>query len=394
MSRSAAAIPIAAILLELAFAASGAQAASFEDLGGFFGGGTIRFEGLSGDGGTLVGRTTGGAQLGVRWRAGTGWEDLGTPTGNTRIDARAASFDGSRIAGNGDATGGMRWVEGSGWQALNLPNDAVTAAISADGSRVGGWFFFGNEIVQHTGLVLWESGAGTDTYEETFAGSAIQLTDLSADGGIMLATRSFTFGSRVVRVTQEGVSTFPPSEPQNASCIDLCGAVGRAISADGTTIVGGVSLDVFTFAPPQAARWSGTEAPLVLGFLDPPAAEPMSLAYDVSGDGSIVVGESDGRAFIWTEALGMADLGQALAATGLDLSGWTLASARAISSDGTVLAGTGTNPSGAYAIWRAVAPELAAAPSPVPALAGPFRVAAGLTLLALGMRAAKRGRRG
>jgi len=51
--------------------------------------------------------------------------------------AQAASFDGSLIAGNGDATGGMRGLEGSGWQALDLPNDAVTAAISADGSRVG-----------------------------------------------------------------------------------------------------------------------------------------------------------------------------------------------------------------------------------------------------------------
>jgi hypothetical protein len=80
------------------------------------------------------------------------------------------------------------------------------------------------------------------------------------------------------------------------------------------------------------------------------------MAYDVSGDPSVAVGERNGLAFVWTESLGMRDLRQELEAIGVFLTGWTLASARTLSTSGIVMVGTGTNPQGARSVWRQAAP--------------------------------------
>jgi probable HAF family extracellular repeat protein len=76
-----------------------------------------------------------------------------------------------------------------------------------------------------------------------------------------------------------------------------------------------------------------------LGVL-PDATRPIARAYDVSADGSVVVGyssttnRSDRAAFVWTEATGMQSLG--------DLPGGPLSSeAYAVSSDGRVVVGGG-----------------------------------------------------
>jgi probable HAF family extracellular repeat protein len=88
-----------------------------------------------------------------------------------------------------------------------------------------------------------------------------------------------------------------------------------------------------------------------------------SVAYDVSDDGSIVVGVGTtaapgDRAFIWDAAHGMRDLRTFLVNdVGLDLTGWTLMRATGISSDGLTIAGTGANPNGQLDGWIAVVPE-------------------------------------
>ncbi len=83
-----------------------------------------------------------------------------------------------------------------------------------------------------------------------------------------------------------------------------------------------------------------------------------SEALDVSGDGSILVGYSLGehgqQAFIWDESHGMRDLRKVLVNSyGLDLNGWTLKMARAISDDGQTIVGKGVNPDGKEEAWIA-----------------------------------------
>ena len=78
----------------------------------------------------------------------------------------------------------------------------------------------------------------------------------------------------------------------------------------------------------------------------------------ISDDSSVIVGAYGGRALIWTESFGLRDLQDLLATDfGVDLDGWTLESARDISSDGTVIVGTGRNPFGRPEGWIAVIPE-------------------------------------
>lgn len=88
----------------------------------------------------------------------------------------------------------------------------------------------------------------------------------------------------------------------------------QGVSADGSVVVGvahAIGLDPITMdAPLQAFRWTQTGGMTGLGTL----GGHYSWAYDVSADGSVVVGESAiadqfPHAFRWTQAGGMADLG-------------------------------------------------------------------------------------
>jgi len=102
------------------------------------------------------------------------------------------------------------------------------------------------------------------------------------------------------------------------------------VSADGTTVVG-VSESTAGF---EAFRWTTDEGMLPLGFL-PDAGAP-SAALGVSGDGTYVVGEGNStlgiEAFLWTAGGDMEGLG--------DLAGGAFSSkARAVSSDGMVVVG-------------------------------------------------------
>ncbi len=86
-----------------------------------------------------------------------------------------------------------------------------------------------------------------------------------------------------------------------------------------------------------------------------------SEAHGVSDDGLVVVGYSYSasaqEAFIWDSSLGMRPLWSVLTSDyGLDLTGWTLASAYDISDDGRVIVGYGTH-NGNTEAWMAVIPE-------------------------------------
>lgn len=77
-------------------------------------------------------------------------------------------------------------------------------------------------------------------------------------------------------------------------------------------------------------------------------------AEAVSSLGRFVGGSSGGRAFLWTEHLGMRDVQEMLARNPqIDLEGWTLTSVTAISPDGVYLAGDGINPDGNQEAWWA-----------------------------------------
>jgi uncharacterized membrane protein len=91
-----------------------------------------------------------------------------------------------------------------------------------------------------------------------------------------------------------------------------------------------------------------------------------SVAEGISGDGNRIVGYSEGsgppKAAIWDGANGLRNLRQMLIDDfELNLNGWLLDTAYAISTDGKTIVGVGINPQGEREAFRAVIPEPATA---------------------------------
>jgi probable HAF family extracellular repeat protein len=129
------------------------------------------------------------------------------------------------------------------------------------------------------------------------------------------------------------------------------GSNAFGISADGSVVVGIAAAT----AGVLAFRW--TEANGMQSIGDLPGGSTFSRANGVSGDGTRVVGQSIGgrgmHAFLWIQGEGIFDVRDLLTARGVDLSGWTLEVATAISSDGLTIVGYGPNPQGNYEGWVA-----------------------------------------
>ena len=188
------------------------------------------------------------------------------------------------------------------------------------------------------------------------------LTDVSDDGQIHSGSLN---GDAVVWSEAGGVvplGTFGGSF-----------AIANALSADGRVAVGAA---VDSQSMERAFRWDATTGMQDLGEL--PGGGDVA-AYDVSADGTVIVGESGGRAFRWTLAGGMQSLGdgraEGVSADGQVIVGmlftpagneafrWTSAggmqvlgpgTANATSADGSVVVGDTTGAGGGAFRWDAV----------------------------------------
>jgi probable HAF family extracellular repeat protein len=171
---------------------------------------------------------------------------------------------------------------------------------------------------------------------------------VSADGSVVVGSSRSAGGYEVIgydeafRWTQEagmvGLGSLAGNSDSNSGA--------NAVSANGSVIVGGSDSN----SGFQAFRWTQETGMVGLGSL---TSNGGSSANDVSSDGSIVVGQSGGQAFRWSQSDGMVSLKDTLIGAGLDVSGWSLTSANAISADGFTLVGNGINPSGQTEAWVA-----------------------------------------
>ena len=298
-----------------------AQGASFEGLGflagGSFGGDPTLYSnanGVSVDGSVVVGNSLNASGEGeaFRWTAGGGMQGLGDlPGGIFSSGASDVSDHGSVIVGQGNSENGseaFRWTAVGGMQGLgDLPGSDFsnhTTGASADGAVVVG----------ASDGAIW-----IEAFRWTAAGGMQGLGYISG-GGDNPASRA------------------------------------QGVSADGSVVVG-YSIGASGYEP---FRWTAGGGMVGLGRL---SGFPSSLATGVSADGSVIVGYSINasgiEAFVWTQASGMRRLHDVLTAQGIDLAGWTLLSAQAVSDDGTVIVGTGLDPQGLEEAFRAVLPRLA-----------------------------------
>jgi len=346
-----------------------AEEAQFIPLGDLPGGDFLSVaRGISGDGLVVVGGSkSGDAQNGYesfRWTMSSGMVGLGTldpqPGQGFSGNAQAASFDGSVIVGN--SPGPYRWTQATGM--IDLADLSTTGFmmhnamdVSGDGSVVVG---HGRDPGIQSSLIgfRWsvETGAiGIGGLSSTLIDSF--ASGVSSDGSV-LGGQSMSGPPDVeaIRWTQagglEGLGVLTVLE------LGFSYSLAWGISADGQVIVGQARTDDFE----EAFYW---RAETGMVSLDPLRGTTLySNAEDASEDGSIIVGVQAGDAvrdgaMIWDAGYGMRNIQEMLEDDldlKLELTGWDLRYANAVSDDGTRIVGWGFNPSGDIEGWLAVIP--------------------------------------
>ncbi|MGB2806118.1 MAG: right-handed parallel beta-helix repeat-containing protein [Sedimentisphaerales bacterium] len=255
--------------------------------------------GVSGDGSVVVGHSEGASgQEAFRWTESTGMVGLGDLGGGLFYStAEAISYDGSVIVGQVYSSLGyeaFRWTESGGMVGIgDLPGGSFNSQASG---------------VSHNGWIIVGIGR-TDSRPEPFLWRG--------------------FGDMV------GLGLLPGAGNGWA----------EAVSASGSVVVGICSYELWT----EAFRWTESGGMLNLG---------RGSAQDISADGSMIVGSSLLGAYIWDEQNGMRSIKDMLENDfGLNLNGWHLSVAMAISPDGSTIVGYGPNPQGYNEAWIAMLPK-------------------------------------
>ncbi|MEL7473223.1 MAG: hypothetical protein AAGK04_07895 [Planctomycetota bacterium] len=356
---------VAALSLSFISATVVAQA-TFTGLGDLPGGvSESRAFGVNADGSVVVGlsRSSTGIEA-FRWTSVSGIDGLGDLAGGAAF-SRASGVDGSGdvVVGWSEGANGLeafRWTSDAGMQGLgDLAGGAfesVAQDINVDGDVIVGW----SRSSQGREAFRWTSAGGLEGlgalpsggfYSAAFGVSAdgqrVVGQSQSQPGPAFEAFRGTTFGGL------EGLGDFDGGDFES---------LAFDTNADGSVVVGyGESDQGFV-----AFRWTAEDGLVSLG--DLPGGDFESTAKGVNADGSVIVGHGEApegrRAIIWTETLGFRDLANVLSNEfALNLDGWTLTEATAISANGLAIVGYGLNPEGDTEAWIATIPPLLPEPA-------------------------------
>jgi probable HAF family extracellular repeat protein len=252
--------------------------------------------------------------------------------------AMGVSADGSTVVGWSHNASNLsrpfRWTATGGMVDLGtLPGGdyADARGVNADGTVVVG---LSDSSVGHRAF-RWTAAGGMQNLGTLPRGIESQASGVSHDGEVVVGWSFSGDGNQAFRWTSAGgmqnIGTLPGFEGQT---------IARGVSGDGSVVVGdsGAAGGVW-----RAFHWSETAGMQHLGVLP---GRFHSFAHGVNDDGSVVVGNSseygavNDRAFRWTSAGGMQNLGT--------LPGGSESFAFAVSGDGTAVVGQSRNSSGFY----------------------------------------------
>ncbi len=310
---------------------------------------------VSADGDTVVGRTlANGSYFWTPSSAGSlGFADATLPFSGTPY---GVSANGAVIAGGqGSSVGACTYssqfgitaaARGSVWNGTTptaLPNDvflsSTAVATSPDGTLVVG---FGRTVNPQILPFVWSSGGG--------------MTALAAPGHCCAygATTSVVVGE----CDGAGMRWNPQTPSAQPVSLPIAGnGAARAISADGSTIVGIRRLGITSnFVGIRVVGSTVTD-------LAPLAGNVTAIATAVSADGGTIVGfsrtggvGSASTATLWSGSLAPVSVERALRAACVDATGWAFAMAYGVSADGKTIVGWGTDPDGTMSAFRARLP--------------------------------------
>ena len=333
--------------------ASVAKAARFQGLGFLPGGVHSEPFDVSADGNVVVGFDSGSRYEAFRWDATSGIVGLGrlSPINDVGSFAHAVNADGSVVVGlSANPPEAFRWDAVNGMVAI--ADDFWSADdVSAYGSIIVGMGIPSGVFE----AIRWDEAGGAvglgflPGYEMSHANA------VNADGSVVVGysfgrTDIFTQAFRWDSINGMVALGFLPGHDDSFA---------RDISGDGSVIVGESRKGNMEFGHSHAFRWDAKNGMVALGFLP---GDTFSWAEATNANGSVIVGTSgtaieDWKAFIWDSTHGMQNLQHLLVNShGLDLTGWTLLEATAISADGRTIVGRGISPNG-YEAWIAVIPE-------------------------------------
>jgi len=316
--------------------------------------------GLTPDGRFVIGYSNSGSGAeAFRWSLAEGMVGLGDlPGGDFRSEAKGISSDGSIVVGwaSSDISRGIepfRWTKSGGLSRLgeSLPPGILAAeagGITPDGRLVVGSFL---SDTGEAGSYRWTANGGFSLLPEPSGGNSPRnpvAVAVSADGQTVAGYMErpsegfrWTAETGVVALGRQA-----GGKPVECDVYDM--------SADGRYIVGLVVHEDTRNL--EMMRWSAERGIELLGYF--PKGESRSIAYGVSDDGRMVVGEAVmevntpgfpfpmllPRAAVWQEGSGLRTLWDLLVERGVNPSsqGWeSLFIAQAVSGDGRFVVGSG-----------------------------------------------------
>jgi uncharacterized membrane protein len=320
--------------------------------------------GVSANGAVVVGGGTDyvGHSEAAFWTAGSGVQRLGDIGASFpyKSFALAVSGDGTTLVGYGNTpwNGNQAARSPVGQPLQSLYGQPATGyqsratAVSADGSVVVGFEGTVNGNIAYR----WTAETGRQFLGAPVGASyEFSATGVSADGLVVVGRRdtiSPPTGLPYRWTSSSGLVPLP----------DLPGgevlAEARGVSADGSTVVGAGNNN---FGRQAAARWDSAGNVFALGAISG-TTEQNSIAFAVSGNGTIIVGQAvlNGNngsvGLVWDAPHGSRSAASFLTDNGVSFAGWQLTSVSGISADGTTLVGMGIDPSGQTEGWVAVVP--------------------------------------
>ena len=305
-----------------------ADGASFQGLGHLPGTLDTSAQAVSGDGSVVVGWSR---DEPFRWTAEGGMQGLGYLPDSDYGEAFSVSDDGTTVVGYMSGRDqAFRWTQAGGMQALGGGERAFD--VSADGSVVVGYTrndTFGNEPFRWT-----VSGGMQRLGYLPGGGSETTASAVSADGSVVVGGGYSIFA--------EDDLAFRWTAEDGMQSLGDRASWASDVSADGSVVVGTADgLGVF--------RWTAETGMVGLA---------PGVARAVSADGSVILGGNADGPFIWDQQNGVRNLRDMLVNDyGLDLGDWDLREAEDISADGLTIVGNGRNPSRYTEPWIATIPE-------------------------------------
>lgn len=293
-------------------------------------------------GGVSNGGTVATGQLAVTslsafvWTPSGGATDIGGLTGSFNSRGVGVSADGSVVAGRcefGSTWGSFAWTSSGGFTDIGSIGGVgpIAGGISHDGTTIVGTEQV-TPLIDDPHLIRWRAATGIQDLGIPVGADFVRGGASNATGSAIAASAAMTAGGyQAVRWTESGGYAYLGTLPAATS------SFANGINGNGTVIVG--TSDGAPF------RWTEGVGMAPLPTLP---ARNLGTAADVSADGLIAVGSSEAIglspiATMWLPVLGVVDLNTYLPALGVDLTGWVLHTATDISPDGTTIAGMGSH---------------------------------------------------